>query len=206
MQDDSSHPYIHESINPSSHLVLASASPRRIDLLKQVGILPDKVIPANIDEAPLKTELPRDYALRMAVEKAKAIPEKGSFILAADTVVAVGRRILPKAETEQEARVCLALLSGRRHRVYNGIAVILPDGTLRTRICDTVVQFRRLGQDDIDSYIACGEWQGKAGGYAIQGRAAGLISFISGSWSTVVGLSLYDTIQILKGAGFGKIG
>jgi septum formation protein len=170
--------------------------------LKQVGIVPDKIIPADIDETPLKGELPRDYALRMAIEKASAITEKDGFILAADTVVACGRRILPKAETEQQARDCLALLSGRRHRVYNGIAVILPDGTLRSRVCDTVVQFRRLGAGDIDAYIASMEWQGKAGGYAIQGQAAGLVSFIGGSYSAVVGLSLYDTMQILKGAGF----
>lgn len=146
--------------------------------------------------------MPRDYALRMAIEKASAITEKGRFILSADTVVACGRRILPKAETEQQARDCLTLLSGRRHRVYNGIAVILPDGTRRTRVCDTVVQLRRLGQEDIEAYIAGMEWQGKAGGYAIQGQAAGFISFIGGSYSAVVGLSIFDTMQILKGSGF----
>lgn len=185
-----------------NRLVLASASPRRLDLLKQVGIVPDQVLPADIDETPGKTELPRDYALRMAIEKARAVQAADSFILAADTVVAVGRRILPKAETEAQARQCLALLSGRRHMVYNGIAVVTPAGVLKTRLGDTAVKFRRLAPADIDVYIDSGEWQGKAGGYAIQGLAAGFIPFIGGSYATVVGLSLYDTIQILKGAGF----
>ena len=183
-------------------LVLASASPRRLDLLKQIGIIPDLVLPADIDESHGKTELPRDYAVRMAVEKAKAVTAPGYYILAADTVVAVGRRILPKTESEAQARQCLELLSGRRHNVYNGIAVRTPNDLLKTRISETVVKFRRLSSADIDAYIASGEWQGKAGGYAIQGLAAGFIPFIGGSYSTVVGLSLYDTLQILKGTGF----
>lgn len=183
-------------------LTLASASPRRLQLLAQMGIVPDAVIPADIDETPIKGELPRDHALRLAIEKARAVTAPDSFILAADTVVAVGRRILPKAETEDQARSCLALLSGRRHVVYNGIAVVAPDGKIRSRICDTNVKFTRLSPAQIDGYIASGECQGKAGGYAIQGLAAAYISFIGGSQSTVVGLSLYDTIQLLKGSGF----
>jgi septum formation protein len=185
-------------------LILASASPRRLDLLKQAGIIPDMIVPADIDEAPLKTELPRDHALRLARQKAEAVAliHPGSFILAADTVVAVGRRILPKAETEDQARTCLTLLSGRRHVVYNGIAVIAPDGKLRSRICETAVKFSRLNPGEIEAYLRSGEWQGKAGGYAIQGAAAGFIPFIGGSYSTVVGLSLYDTIHLLRRSGF----
>lgn len=183
-------------------LILASASPRRLDLLKQVGIIPDAVMPANIDETPLKNELPRDHALRLAIEKAKAITDTNSFILAADTVVAAGRRILPKTENEQQAHECLTLLSGRRHTVYNGIAVVAPGGKLRSRLCKTTVKFKTLSAEEIETYSASMEWQGKAGGYAIQGLAAAFIPFIGGSYSTVVGLSLYDTIQILKGSGF----
>ncbi len=197
---NSNHPIIHHSNN----LILASASPRRLDLLKQIGITPDQVIPANIDETPLKAELPRDYALRVAMGKAQAIAMqgKGSFILSADTVVACGRRILPKTETESEARECLALLSGRRHRVINGIALVLPDGTMKTRVTETTVQFKGLSQAETDAYIASGEWKGKAGGYAIQGHAAVFVKFIRGSYSTVVGLSLYDTMQMLRSSGF----
>lgn len=185
-------------------LILASASPRRRDLLSQVGITPDHILPADIDESHHKGELPRDYALRMAVGKADAVRAHGNdaFILSADTVVACGRRILPKTEDEQQARACLEMLSGRRHTVYNGIALVLPDGTMKTRVVDTVVQFKRLDRADIDGYIASAEWQGKAGGYAIQGRAAAFVKFIGGSYSTVVGLSLYDTMQLLSGSGF----
>jgi septum formation protein len=189
-------------VKNNNRLILASASPRRLDLLKQAGIVPDAVRPADIDETPLKNELPRDHALRLALEKAKATGEPGAFILAADTVVAAGRRILPKAETEEQARTCMALLSGRRHTVYNGIALIAPDGKLHSRLCETTVKFARLSREQIETYIASGEWQGKAGGYAIQGLAAQFIPFIGGSYSTVVGLSLYDTIQILKGSGY----
>lgn len=185
-------------------LILASASPRRLDLLKQIGIVPNSVIPADIDETPGKIELPRDYALRVATAKAHCVAtaHPGAFILSADTVVAAGRRILPKAEDETQARACLKILSGRRHDVLNGICVIAPNGRVHTRITETTVKFSRLHPDDIDAYIASGEWQGKAGGYAIQGLAAGFIPFIGGSYSTVVGLSLYDTLHLLKGAGF----
>lgn len=182
-------------------LILASASPRRLELLKQIHIVPDKVVPAEIDETPLKGELPRDLAQRLASEKAKAIRENG-FILAADTVVACGRRILPKAETEAEARLCLELLSGRRHHVYGGIALVSPSGKIQTRLCDTVLQFKRLTKSDIETYLQTNEWQGKAGGYAIQGYAAVFVKFIRGSYSNVVGLSLYDTMTMLNSAGF----
>lgn len=185
-------------------LILASASPRRLDLLKQAGIIPNAIVPADLDESPLKAELPRDHAQRLARQKAEAVAlsHPGSYILAADTVVAVGRRILPKAETEEQARTCLTLLSGRRHIVYNGIAVITPEGLMRGRIAQSAVKFSRLNPAETEAYIGSGEWQGKAGGYAIQGLAAGFIPFISGSYSTVVGLSLYDTIQLLRGSGF----
>ncbi|QQG37364.1 MAG: septum formation protein Maf [Micavibrio aeruginosavorus] len=181
-------------------MILASASPRRLDLLAQIGIMPDCVVPADIDETPHKTELPRDYALRMAVAKAEAVlPQAGdAVVLSADTVVACGRRILPKAETMEQARACLALLSGRRHRVINGIALADFSGVIKTRLSETVVQFKRLSAAEIDEYIASGEWQGKAGGYAIQGRAAVFVKFIAGSYSTVVGLSLYDTQALLS--------
>lgn len=187
-----------------NNLILASASPRRLDLLKQVGIVPAEVVPADLDETPLKNELPREHALRLAIEKAEAVAagKGGQFVLAADTVVACGRRILPKTENEEEARECLTLLSGRRHTVYNGIALVTPDGALKSRVVDTAVKFRRLGAEDVEAYIESGEWKGKAGGYAIQGLAAGFISFIGGSYSTVVGLSLYDTLQMLKGSGY----
>jgi len=187
-------------------LILASASPRRVQLLEQVGITPDDIIPADIDETPLKAELPRDLAQRLAIGKAQAIAaqHKDAFILAADTVVGCGRRILDKAEDETYARKCLEQLSGRRHHVYGGIALITPDGKTVKRLVDTVVQFKRLTENDIESYIKSNEWDGKAGGYAIQGLAESYIKFIRGSYSNVVGLSLYDTIQILSGAGFKK--
>jgi septum formation protein len=187
-----------------NNLILASASPRRVDLLKQVHIIPDKIIAAEIDESPLKGEAPRDLAIRLAAAKAEAVRGKnpGSFILAADTVVACGRRILPKAENEKDARKCLELLSGRRHHVYGGIALITPHGKLLQKLSDTVVQFKTLTREETETYIINKEWQGKAGGYAIQGLAAAFIKSIRGSYSNVVGLSLYDTIQILNGAGY----
>jgi septum formation protein len=189
-------------------LILASASPRRLDLLKQVHIIPDKIIAADIDETPLKAELPRALAKRLSAAKARKIHSKNPdcFILAADTVVACGRRILPKAENEQDARECLGFLSGRRHHVYGGIALITPDGKTLQKISDTVVQFKILTTQEIDSYITSGEWDGKAGAYAIQGLAAAFIKSIRGSYSNVVGLSLYDTMQILNGAGFKQQG
>ncbi|GAB5352558.1 Maf family protein [Qipengyuania sp. 483] len=183
-------------------LILASASPRRRELIAPLGVVPGAINPANIDETPAKGELPRAYAKRMAREKAEAAASRDGFVLAGDTVVSVGRRILPKAEDEATARECLALLSGRRHRVLSAIALRAPDGTLRERLSETIVMFKRLSPDEIDAYIASGEWDGKAGGYAIQGIAEGLISRIQGSHSGVVGLPLYETRTLLKAAGF----
>ncbi len=189
-------------------LVLASASPRRRDLLAQVGIVPAQIIPADIDESPLPRELPRAHALRLAEAKARAVaPEApGAFVLAADTVVACGRRILPKAEDEAAARACLALLSGRRHRVIGGVCVIAPDSTCRIRAVQTAVSVRRLTSAEIDAYAAGDEWQGKAGGYAIQGRFAAYIRALNGSYSNVVGLPLYETVALLGGLGFKAAG
>ncbi len=185
-------------------LILASASPRRIELLKQISINPAQIIPADIDETQLKSELPRNLASRLAASKAQKIAQeqKNSFIIAADTVVAVGRRVLPKAENENQARKCLELLSGRRHHVYGGICVITDKGKEINRLCDTIVKFKRLSPQEIDQYIRTGEWKGKAGGYAIQGMAAPYVSFLQGSYSNVVGLSLYDIMQILRGNQF----
>ena len=183
-------------------LILASASPRRRELLTRLGIAPAAIAPADIDETPHKGELPRDYARRMAQEKAEAAASNDGFVLAGDTVVAVGRRILPKAEDEATARRCLELISGRRHRVLSAIAVRAPDGTMRERLSETIVIFKRLSAQEIDAYIASGEWDGKAGGYAIQGIAEGLITRIQGSHSGVVGLPLYETRALLKAAGF----
>lgn len=183
-------------------LILASASPRRRELIARLGLTPDAINPADIDETPAKGELPRDYAKRMAREKAQAAASDDGFVLAGDTVVAAGRRILPKAEDEATARKCLELLSGRRHRVLSAIALRAPDGSIRERLSETVVMFKRLSAEEIDAYIASGEWDGKAGGYAIQGIAEGLISRIQGSHSGVVGLPLYETRALLKAAGF----
>lgn len=185
-------------------LVLASASPRRLDLLARIGVTPDAVLPADLDEAPLKDELPAPHARRLAAEKGAAVQvsEPDAFILAADTVVAAGRRILPKAETEAEARACLALLSGRRHRVHSAVTLIAPDGTARHRLSSSIVIFKRLSDTEIDAYLASGEWQGKAGGYAIQGRAEALIREIAGSYSGVMGLPLYETRALLEAAGY----
>ena len=175
-------------------------------LLKQVGVVPDEIIPADIDETPLKEELPRDLAQRLALEKAQAVAASypDDFVLAADTVVACGRRVLDKTLSRDEAKTSLTLLSGRRHHVYGGIALMTPDGKALTRLCDTVVQFKKLSHKDIDRYLDSGEWDGKAGGYAIQGLAASYIKFIRGSYSNVVGLSLYDTMGLLNGVGYEK--
>ena len=188
----------------SIKLILASASPRRLDLLRQAGIEPDLVVPADIDETPLKAETPDKHALRLAIEKARAVAalHPDAHILAADTVVGCGRRILPKAEDEATAARCLALISGRRHRVLGGIALIAPDGRMATRLVESAVVFKRLSAAETTSYLASGEWHGKAGGYAIQGRAATYIRFMSGSYSNVVGLSLYDVHQLLAGFGW----
>lgn len=185
-------------------LVLASASPRRLDLLRQIGLTPDIVDPAAIEETPLRRELPGPHARRLAREKAHAVAarHRGAFVLAADTVVALGRRILPKAETEAEARACLAALSGRRHRVLGGICLIRPGGAVAERLVTTVVRFRRLDSPEIAAYLASGEWHGKAGGYAIQGLAAAFIPFIGGSHSNVVGLALAETAGLLAAAGY----
>lgn len=188
----------------ASLLVLASASPRRLELLRQIGIVPDRIEPAAIDESPHRDEEPAAHALRLAQEKLRAVQPRhpDAYILAADTVVACGRRILPKPADEADARRCLELLSGRRHRVHSGIALASPDGRLALRRVASRVGFKRLSTDEIAAYLASGEWQGKAGGYAIQGRAAALIRFVSGSYSNVVGLPLFETAQLLAGRGY----
>ena len=188
----------------SSRLVLASASPRRRELLLQIGVTPSEIDPADIDETPKPRETPASYARRIALAKAQPVAARhpGDFVLAADTVVACGRRLLPKADDAATARRCLLLLSGRRHRVIGGIAVIAPNGRENLRVVTTQVSFKRLSPQEIEAYIASGEWQGKAGGYAIQGRAAALIPWIGGSYSNVVGLSLSDCVAMLRGAGF----
>lgn len=180
---------------------LASASPRRLDLLRQIGVRPAEVTPAEIDETAHKGEEPRALALRLAVGKARAVADGRLPTLGADTVVSAAARILPKAETAEMARECLAILSGRRHRVVTGVALVLTDGRLMRRITQTTVTFKRLHEDEIAHYIDSGEWQGKAGGYAIQGLAAALIRGINGSYSNVVGLPLYETANLLRGAG-----
>ena len=192
----------------SPKLVLASGSPRRLQLLAQIGIVPASVAPVEIDETPRRAELPRQLALRLAEEKARAAlaasPAEAaapSYILAADTVVAVGRRILPKAETEAEAVACLKLLSGRAHRVYTAICLVTPGGEIRPRLAETRVHIKRLSRAEEESYLASGEWRGKAGGYAIQGLAAAFVARISGSYSNVVGLPLYETVSLRAGEG-----
>jgi septum formation protein len=185
-------------------LVLASASPRRLELLRQIAILPDLIDPAEIDETPLKAELPAPHVARLARAKAEAVRARhpNAFILAADTVVACGRRILGKPEDEAAARRFLTLLSGRRHRVYGGVVAIGADGRMATRLVVSQVGFKRLTDDEIAAYLATGEWRGKAGAYAIQGRAAEFVSWMSGSYSNVVGLPLYETAQLLNGLGY----
>ena len=181
-------------------LILASASPRRVQLLAMLGITPAAIVPADIDETESKNEKPADYVLRVARTKAEAIARlhPGKTILSADTAVAVGRRILPKAEDEATARRCLQLLSGRRHRVLTAVCVIAPDGTLRHRTVTTLVKFARLTPAMLEAYVESDEWRGKAGGYAIQGSAAAFIPFIAGSHSNVVGLPLFETAQLLR--------
>jgi septum formation protein len=183
-------------------LVLASASPRRLALLAQIGIVPDHIIPPNIDEAPMHGELPRDYARRLALAKADAVAMPEAFVLAADTVVTAGRCILPKTECEPEARRCLKVLSGRRHRVITGLLLRAPNGRSSERVVQSVVTFTRLAPQQIEDYLTSGEWLGKAGGYAIQGKAAAFIPFLSGSYSNVVGLPLFETAQLLRGLGY----
>jgi len=191
-------------------LVLASGSPRRLALLGQVGIEPDLLMPVDADETPMKAEAPRSLAKRLAREKAEIAIEKlkrveefdGGFVLAADTVVALGRRILPKAEMLDQASMCLRLLSGRAHRVYSGLTLITPKGAFRHRLVETRVRFKKLSGDEIDSYLASGEWRGKAGGYAIQGIAGSFIVKLVGSYTNVVGLPLYEVTSLLQGEGY----
>lgn len=193
-----------------TRLVLASASPRRLQLLNQVGIEPDHVVPTGIDETPHRSEVPRNLAARLARAKAEAARAaviddadySGAYILAADTVVAVGRRVLPKAESLQEAEECLRLLSGRGHRVFTGVALITPAGKIRHRLVETRLRFKRLSDDERVNYVASGEWRGKTGGYAIQGLAATFVQRLMGSYSNVVGLPLAETIALLEGEGF----
>jgi septum formation protein len=191
-------------------LVLASASPRRVALLERIGLAPDLLNPADIDETPEKRESPRRLALRLAEAKARAAKEApqvqalggNQFILAADTVVGLGRRVLPKAETVDEASDCLWLLSGRAHWVYSAICLIAPDGRVRTKISETKVRFKRFSKEDVETYLRSGEWRGKAGGYAIQGRAEAFVRMLQGSHSGVMGLPLHETLSLLQGAGY----
>ena len=189
--------------SPRPPLVLASASPRRRALLEQIGYTPDAVEPAALDEAVLSGEKPEEHAARLARAKAEAVAARhpGAFVLGADTVVACGRRILDKAESEEDARRCLSLLSGRRHRVYGGVTVIDPAGRAVSRLVRTAVTFKRLSAEEVAAYLAGGEWRGKAGGYAIQGRAAAFVRFMGGSYSNVVGLPLHETYRLLMGLG-----
>ena len=185
-------------------LILASASPRRLDLLARIGIVPDAVVPADIDESVPKGELPREHAARLAREKAHAVAarEPDALVLAADTVVAVGRRILPKVEDERTLRACMKLLSGRRHRVMTGVALAAPGQAMRERLVETMIAMKRLSDEEIDFYAAHGEWRGKAGGYALQGYGEVYVRHIGGSYSNVVGLPLAETRTMLKSAGY----
>lgn len=188
-------------------LVLASASPRRVDLLAQLGIVPDAIAPADIDETPLKHETPKAMVLRLARQKAEHVApsHRGAFIIAADTSVALGVRVYGKAQDENDARRILGKLSGRKHQVWGGIALVTPAGKIITRAVCTAVKFKRLTDADLDAYIASGEWKGKAGAYGIQGKAAHFVASISGSYTNIVGLSLYDIMNMLEGNGFGRI-
>ena len=191
-------------------LVLASASPRRLALLAQIGVKPDEILPSEIDEAPRRGEAPRALAERLAMEKASVAAATAlkradlapSLMLAADTVVCVGGRILPKCETSDQAEACLALLSGRGHRVFSGLVLIAPDGAARRRVVETRLRFKRLSRAEIQAYLASGEWQGKAGGYAIQGLAGAFVERLVGSYSNVVGLPLAETAALLAGHGY----
>lgn len=185
-------------------LILASASPRRLDLLARIGVKPDAVVPADIDESVPRGELPRQHALRLAREKAEAVAENepDALVLAADTVVCVGRRILPKVEDEATLRACMTLLSGRRHRVLTGVALAIPGKEVRERLGETMIAMKRLSAEEIDYYASHGEWRGKAGGYALQGYGEVYVRHIAGSYSNVVGLPLTETRMLLKSAGY----
>ena len=191
-------------------LVLASGSPRRLALLQQAGLEPDALLPADIDETPLKSETPRELVRRLARTKAEVARRtartreelEGAFVVAADTVVSVGRRILPKAEVVEEAAACLRLLSGRTHRVYTAVCVVTPRDAVRERLVESRVRFKRLSREDMEGYLASGQWRGKAGGYAIQGLAGTFVVKLVGSYPNIVGLPLYETISLLDGEGF----
>ncbi len=192
-----------------SRLVLASGSPRRLELLQQIGIEPERLLPTEIDETPERAEHPRALAKRLAGAKARAAADAlaargdtGRFVLGADTVVAVGRQVVPKAEIEEDAVANLRFLSGRTHRVFTGIALVAPNGRLRQRLVESRLRFKRLSRDEIDRYVAGGEWRGKAGGYAIQGQAGAFVVRLVGSYTNVVGLPLYETLSLLTGDGF----
>ena len=189
---------------PSQRLVLASASPRRLTLLRQIGLEPDAIEAANLDESPLKDETPRRLALRLAGAKADIVSARhaGSYVLAADTVVALGRRVLPKAETDDEVRHCLALLSGRAHMVLTALCLLGPDGRRAQRLVESRVRFKRLTSGDLQGYIQSQEGLGKAGGYAVQGRAGAFVATLQGSYSGVVGLPLYEATNLLTGLGY----
>ncbi|WBQ13512.1 Maf family nucleotide pyrophosphatase [Hyphomonadaceae bacterium BL14] len=183
-------------------LVLASASPRRRDLLAQIGATPDRIAPADIDESARPGELPRALALRLAEGKLAASDHPGCYVLASDTVVAVGRRILPKAQSREEAETCLRLLSGRNHRVFTGVAVRAPDGKTASRVSETRLKMKPLSEPEIAAYLDSGEWDGKAGGYGIQGRAGAFVIALTGSYTGVMGLPVYETRQLLTGLGY----
>ncbi|MBX3514742.1 MAG: Maf-like protein [Xanthobacteraceae bacterium] len=191
-------------------LVLASGSPRRLALLAQIGLEPDALMPAEVDETPDRGELPRTLAVRLAREKAERVIERvrgqeairDAYILGADTVVAVGRRILPKPDLLEEAAACLRLLSGRTHRVYSGVCLVTPQNSIKTRLVESRVRFKRLSSQEIEAYLASGEWRGKAGGYAIQGLAGGFVIKLVGSYPNVVGMPLFETATMLSGEGF----
>ena len=187
-------------------LILASASPRRLQLLDRIGIVPDAVLPSDIDETEIPGETPRQIALRLAHGKAEACPDREAYVLAADTVVAQGRRTLPKAETVEQAEECMRRLSGGNHRVWTGVALRSPDGQITTRVSESRVKFKRLSETEIRAYLASGEWQGKAGGYALQGMAEAFIIQIIGSPSGIIGLPLHETAALLTGAGFPVFG
>lgn len=197
-------------MDTGAKLILASGSPRRVELLGQIGVKPDRLMPMDLDETPKRSEQPKTLAKRLSIDKAKAAQAaitddhewKNTIILAADTVVAVGRRILPKAELVSEANGCLDLLSGRSHRVYTGVSLITPEGLLRQKTVETRLKFKRLSKTEMDDYIQSGEWRGKAGAYGIQGIAACFVSRLVGSYTNVVGLPLYETYQMLSGNGY----